>query len=1009
MRSVIGGVLLALCCAGGVYGQAVAGSGALSGYILEDPDDGLPDSAVTITNPGLGVRRTVLTNDEGAFDVMGLPPGPGYKLTVTRKGFAMWGSAVFEVRVGRTLVFRVEMNKEKPSKNAKLYDVTSDVEDNQMGVLTWFSPVETKMLPSSGRKLDPLAAATPFTTIDAANGLVVFHADPTSAFLVDGIDVTNGYYGALPGIGGPYTQETIQEIQTLSAGYPAEFGRASGGQVNTVTTPGGNSFHGSGFGFVRGASFASPGQYALGNNLLGQRTQAGGSVGGPVVRDHIYFFAHIETLNDDFQGINRITTQTLTDSAGNTVLPSNCTATAAQCAAAIKFIQSQMNVITPFNQKSTSGTGRIDYRRSEVSSFNGEFHASSGQNPIQASQSLVAPDGGQLGINNTTTDTKYARVGWVATPRSNWVNELRLGMWDERLNDPASLTNLSTGNVGIIVAGANVGASQPNAQNLDERRYQVVENLNMSVGGHSFRVGVDASRTHDDIDALQAAGTYVYPTLTTFAQDFSGAGTTRSYTSFNQQFGTSAHLVQYKELNAYAQDTWKALSRLDITAGVRWDKTFLPQPSVTNPTYYQTSSIPSPNISFAPRIGVAYLFSDTLVLRLGYGFFYTPYTGQFLDALLQGNGLSQTTATVNPNMVGAPIFPKQLTFTTAPSGSSNLMYAVGKLRDPKTQQATIALEKRLARNTTVTLNLINSRAVKLWSGSDQNLAAPTKTGTYPIDNASGAVVGSYTTNIWTAKNDAKYARIFQVDNTNSSLYNGASLQVRQHLARGFSLEGSYTWSQATGTVTGPLVAGVFPLVTAPDGSVSDKGPLPYDQRGRGVVAWNWETKLTRSTSPAARYLVNGWVFTGIASFYSGQPITPTVLLSGNQFSTLTMAYFNSLNGSGGWNRDPTEPIGFLRTQAQRNVDARFGRTFPFTERVRASVAIEAFNLLNYQRATSLNSISYNALAVLPTGIINGPYNGALKPVPGVGAGNASTSFPDGISARRFQMAFRLEF
>ena len=76
-----------------------------------------------------------------------------------------------------------------------------------------------------------------------------------------------------------------------------------------------------------------------------------------------------------------------------------------------------------------------------------------------------------------------------------------------------------------------------------------------------------------------SAGAYTYPTLTAFAQDFSG-GTTRSYTNFTQQFGTSAHVVPYRELNAYAQDTWKALPRVSITAGVRWDKTFLPQPSV---------------------------------------------------------------------------------------------------------------------------------------------------------------------------------------------------------------------------------------------------------------------------------------------------------------------------------------------------------------------------------------------------------------------------------------------
>ena len=113
--------------------------------------------------------------------------------------------------------------------------------------------------------------------------------------------------------------------------------------------------------------------------------------------------------------------------------------------------------------------------------------------------------------------------------------------------------------------------------------------------------------------------------------------------------------------------------------------------------------------------------NDTTVVRAGFGFFYQPYSGQFIDALLEGNGLSQTSILVNPNQTNAPLFPRVLTFTSAPTGTSNLMYAVNKLRNPHTQQASLALEKQVAHATTVTLSLINSRAIKLWTGADQNL------------------------------------------------------------------------------------------------------------------------------------------------------------------------------------------------------------------------------------------------------------------------------------------------
>lgn len=219
--------------------------------------------------------------------------------------------------------------------------------------------------------------------------------------------------------------------------------------------------------------------------------------------------------------------------------------------------------------------------------------------------------------------------------------------------------------------------------------------------------------------------------------------------------------------------------------------------------------------------------------------------------------------------------------------------------------------------------------------------------------------------------------------------------------------GPYSWSHATGNTTGPLYAGVFPVSSVAGDSNPDKGNLPIDQRQHAVFNWTWQPRVTHSDSAAARFLANGWRFSGIATLASGQPVTPTVLLTGNQTSLFTMSYFNSLNGSGGWNRVPFEQIGSLQTGAQRVVDARVNRTLPFTERLHAEVAAEAFNLFNTQRITGVDTVAYTSVATLSSGLINGPYSGILKPVAGVDLGNASSAFPDGTTARRLQLAFRL--
>jgi hypothetical protein len=989
MRPVIIRVFMVLVvCASGAWAQALAGSGAVTGFVLESGADGMPEAAVTVANPALGVRRQAVTTDDGAFEIPGLPPGTGYQLKVERKNFASWESKEFEIGVGQTRSFRIDLQREKPATDVDVETMSTPVVENETGITTWVDPRGTKSLPSDQRRLEPLVLLAPMTGVENATGRITFQGEARSnSFLSDGITTTNGYFGESPKIAGPLTQDTTQEMRVLSSTYPAEFGRATGGVVDAVTPSAPNNFHGAIYDYLRPSDWEAGSRFAPGEDMLLKRNQGGGNFGGPILRDRLMFFGNVESMTDNFNGLNQLSTPTLA---------ANCTATATQCAAAKNFIQSQANVLTPFRDHWTSGLGRIDYRRSEANTVNVEFRATNASTPVEAERQMIAPNGGLLGLQNSAIDTRYGKVGWTSAPTPSSVNELRLGLVENRYSEPSSASGPA-----ITLAGASIGAAHPNFTALNEHRYELVDNLTMTSGSHTLRIGADLSRTRDNLNMLDSAGTYTYPTLTAFAQDFSG-GTSRSYTNFTQQFGNAIRQVPYKELAAYAQDTWKAIPRVDITVGVRWDKEFLAQPAVSNPDYYQTGTIPSSNIAFAPRISLAYRFSDETVLRVGYGWFYAPYTGQQLDALLNGNGLTQTSITINPNQTNSPVFPRLLTFGTS-AGASNLMYPVSKLRNPHTQQTSLAIERQISRETTLTVSVVDSRATKLWTADDINLTAPVKSAAYPILDATSATVSSYSTSIWTNRNDPRFAHIWEVGNGGWSHYDAANVELRRRMSHGLSVQALYTWSHATGINTGPLVNGAFPLISTPMDGAADKADLPTDQRHRAVLNWTWQPTLMRGNSWMARYLVNGWQLSGIASAASGQPVTPTVLLTGNQFSTLTMLYFSTLNGAGGWNRVPFQGVSSLYTDGQRNVDARLGRSIPITERIQGAVAIEAFNLFNTQRITSVNTIAYTAVAALPTGLVNGPYSGVLKPVPGVGQGNAASP------ARQLQVSFRVTF
>lgn len=988
MRRTVLLCLLALCGSGGVWAQAGAGSAAVTGTVLEAAGDGIPDTTVVLTNSGLGLRRVMNTSDDGVFDAPALTPGAGYHIKVTRKGFLDWDSGDFDLAIGQTLDFRVTLKHAGETAADEGSIPPPRVEETKTGIGTLVSARQTDILPSPNRRLDPLAQVEPLGGEDHRTGRVVLAGQASSnLFLTDGVAATNTYYTSQHGIANQLTLDSVQEFQVLAANYSAGFGPAMGGIINAVTRSGSNSLHLAGYDYFRPGSLAAANRYAPGQTLFDHQNQGGIDAGGPIRRDQIFFFGNFEVLDGKGSGMNRISNPLLAEFSG-------CKATAAQCAAATRFIQAQMNVLVPLTDRWVTGLAKIDYRRSERNSFTFTGNAMNAEAPNGGSLQQVAPNGGLLGLVNSSDHIRYGKAAWISAPTRNTLNEMRLGTFDDRLSNPASDPALAIGSLGVVVDGVTVGNPRPSAQSLSELRYQLTDNFTATSNTHSVNLGIELWRTRDTVNSL-AGPQYVYPSLTAFAQDFTSGG--KDYTMFTQQVGTGLRRVPDKQYNAYAFDTWRPVRRLTIVAGVRFEKPELPHPQQISPNYYQTGTITSPNVNFAPRLSVAYRWSNHTTLRVGYGWFYQPMPGQLLDALYSfGNGVNMTDLTVLPTMANAPLFPHALTASsTIPTGAPDVIYASSKLRNPYVRDENIALERRLDANTTLTVTLLHSRGYRLYSVADVNLAAPTVSKVYAIDNAAGQQVGSYYTDMYTARNDTRYAHVYNVANGGSSWYNAAFVELRRRMSHGLTVQASYRFSHSLDDTAGPLLYGVLPLNTYNGNVGGDRGTSPFDQRHRGVVDWTWQ--------PDQRWL-KGWTLSGIATMASGQPETPLVWVAGQQFSSINMVYPTSLNGWGGWSRLPLEGIGSLMTGPQYNVDARLSRTFNMRERLKAVLLFEAFNAFNTQFDTALNTTSYVAAATAPpSGAVNGPTTGVLKPVSGLGTGIA------GSPPRTGQIGLRLTF
>ena len=137
---------------------------------------------------------------------------------------------------------------------------------------------------------------------------------------------------------------------------------------------------------------------------------------------------------------------------------------------------------------------------------------------------------------------------------------------------------------------------------MREQRFGGTDTFTLTLASHTIRLGGEIWRNEDTMDQLYARyGMYNYASFSAFALDFSAdVKQLKDYTTFSQTLGTPATDLQSMLFNAFGQDTWKALPGLTITAGVRWEKPRLPQPSQPNPSNYLSEFIPSPNTDVSP-------------------------------------------------------------------------------------------------------------------------------------------------------------------------------------------------------------------------------------------------------------------------------------------------------------------------------------------------------------------------------------------------------------------------
>ncbi len=998
------------------FAQSAAGLAGISGVVKDSSGSSVPKAKVVISSDSRGVERTLETNEDGLFAAPALLPGSGYKVTVNAAGFAPYEAKDLALQVGQNLNLAISLSVGQTTTTVDVTAAAQLLEDTKTDVSQVVGTNDIMNLPINGRRVDSFVLNTAGVTNDATFGLLTFRGVAgNNSFLLDGNDNTEQFYDENAGRTRLYSQisaDAVQEFEVVSADYSAEYGRAMGGVVNTVTKSGTNEIHGSAFFFLRSTGFIAHDPFSA-FNPPEHRDQIGGTVGGPIVKNKLFFFLSTDITRRNFPIVDSLVKAGFVNTTTEQWV--GCTATAAQCNA-INALLPRFFGQTPRTAKNDLYFGRLDYHLNDKNTFSTSFNFLRWVSPEGIQTGISSTSG--AGINDNGDDTVTVRNGkatWTFVPNGSWVNSFRYGLDTDRQADVFDSLNITPalGYLSVAVAGVQVGNALTYLPRVEpmETRNEFADDVSWAKGKHLIKFGVTFEHVQDNVNYLSGRfGSYTYPTVTSFALDYSGntAGA-HDYSAYSQTFGNPTVNYGLKDIGLYLMDQWQVTDRLTLTLGARYEYTFMPPPAQANPLFPMTGeSLPSGTRDLAPRVGIAYRLNDKTVIRAGAGTFFARQVSGILDDIYTGNGIYQVSDNLSNAALIAqgPLFPNALSgpLTNLTQSASVLDVLSPHLKTPYSEQASIAVERQIAKDMVVTVSGIFSRGVNLWGTQDINAPALGAPFTYTIDNASGQAVGTYTTGVYTgARPNPNFNAIYEQTNGVSSWYDGLVIAFDKRFSHGFQSSASYTWSHEIDDGQGAGTNAIFgfsdSLWTYNGLYGFDKGSGALDQRQRFVYTFLWSPVFMHSSSAFAKYVVNNWQLSSITTLQSGRPQTLTIHM--NDTPVPGMLYSaDALDGFNGNFRVPFLPVNSLYTPWVQQENFRLTKNIPIPgrESIRLSLMFEAFNIANNWSPTSLATQAYTET------------KGVLNYTPtAFGFGLSDGGFPDGTQARRLQVGARLTF
>jgi hypothetical protein len=911
-------------------------TGTIAGTVLDPSQAAVPGAKVTATALSTGLTRTTSSGADGGYVFPLLPVGL-YSVDVEAQGFRRFEQKGIQVQADQsatvTLNLQIGSSTETVSveANAELVETRSGTLSK---VVTQQSIIE---LPLNGRNAAALVLLAPGTAdLTAGNARGSGDTQQTATYPGAQSISSNGSraddinYNLDGGsnqdhytnVNNPFPNpDAVEEFSVQTNSYSAEYGRGAGAIVNVVTKSGTNQLHGSAFEFLRNGDLNARNFFASSHDLL-KRNQYGGSLGGPIKKDRLFFFgtyqgtvlrnvalANTATVLSDAQRSGNFSsvTRQLVDPTNGQPIPGNIIPASRIDPVAAKLLQYVPNstrsdsLITydlPQRDGEQQTMGRVDYNLSKQRLYGRYFYSAYTHDPTVGSVNLIEARNGYSDRNQSVSfsDTYNVRP----TLLNNFIFSFN------RINGTIlSGAPFSFPSIGIPIAAStppemaltvtgyfSIGTGHPG--HFNRQNFHFTDSVHWIKGAHEIAVGGDLMKMQVDlINTFRQNGNFRFR-----GTSYSGDPRADFLLGWADRFiqGGGEYAARRGTLGSlFFQDNYRVTPKLVLNLGVRWDpfrpysdtlgRTECYRPGLTSQRFPNAppgylfegdSGCPSGGSApsywqFAPRIGFAYNVGGTgkTTIRGGFGLFYQP---PFVEAY--NNMVDSAPWSPQVQIFGIPFdnpyanypnpFPAQYAPFVPPSNVKFIIppsLAVSYTPDWKpgrTMSWNLTVEHQLRNDLLIRAGYAASKGTHLGYNSDVN--APLASPTATTGNESDR------------RPNQNFQEVVQDISGVNSIYNALQVSMEKRFSHGFGVSANYTFAKSIDEVSYLTdlcgVNVINPYNVRQYRAVSD-----FNVPQRLVLNYLWQ--LPSPKEGVMKALFGGWETSGIWNWQSGFPLNIT--------------------------------------------------------------------------------------------------------------------------------------